>query len=76
MVTASERVAPVPRKAGTESVTKDEDRFTIIFTPETGQRLRALARQLELPVSVMLRLWAMDRLGEEERRVRERERER
>jgi hypothetical protein len=74
MTLTSERVARVPRKAGAEPVSKDEDRFTIIFSTEAGQRLRTLARQMELPVSVMLRLWALDRLGDEERRVRERER--
>jgi len=49
------------------------NRFTIIFSVEAGQRLRTLARQMELPVSVMLRLWALDRIGDEERRVRGRD---
>ncbi len=73
MSLTSERLERVPRKAGIEPVGKEEDRFTIIFSVETGQRLRALARQMELPVSVMLRLWALDRIGDEERRVRGRD---
>lgn len=74
MTPTSERLGDVPRKAGTDPISKEEDRFTIIFSAEAGHRLRALARQMELPVSVMLRQWALDRIGDEERRVRERER--
>jgi len=74
MSLVSEKVGQVPRRAGVDATGKDEDRLTIIFSVETGQRLRALAREMELPVSVMVRLWALDRLGDEERRVRERER--
>ncbi len=73
MSLTSERLERVPRKAGADPIGKDEDRFTIIFSVEAGQRLRALARQMELPVSVMLRQWALDRIGHEERRVRERQ---
>jgi ribosomal protein S27AE len=73
MSLTSERLERVPRNAGIDPIGKDEDRFTIIFSVEAGQRLRTLARQMELPVSVMLRQWALDRIGDEERRVRGRQ---
>ncbi len=41
------------------------DRVTIIFRTEEGIRLRQLAEQRDIPLSIMLRHWVRERLEQE-----------
>ncbi len=51
----------------------DMTRVTILFPPEIVTRVRALATQQATPFTILLRQWVVQRLEDEERRVRGRQ---
>ncbi len=46
-----------------------ETRVTVLFPPPVAQRLRRVAERKAVPFSVLARLWVIEKLDEEERRL-------
>lgn len=75
MSTRVEQGLPRPPKAIEKGDGQPFARVTILYPPDVIDRVQALARQQGIAFSALLRQWTMQRLDEEERRVRERERD-
>jgi len=46
--------------------------ITVVLTPEIVDRLRGAAARKGVKPSVLLRIWALEKLDEEDQRIRER----